>query len=294
MPVTPRPPALPPLLATTLEPHPAGRVRVARQGRGEAVVLLHGYPDNLQVFSALVPRLAADNQVIAFDWPGQGDSAAWPGGATPVVLARQLLALLDAWGLAQVHLVGQDMGGQPALVFAAAYPARVRSLVVMNCLAGGEEATSWEIKWLRRFGVNQLLLRHLPRLVFERALHTFLPGGRAGLPPALRRELWRTFRRPAVRAVVVRMCAGYEAQLPRLPARYRQVQCPTLILWGENDKHFPVAQAHFLAAQIPHAEVTILPGAPHWMVLTQAAEVAAQLRAFWDLAGRGASPAPES
>ena len=276
------------MLDTTLEPHPAGRVRVARQGQGEAVVLLHGYPDNLQVYSELSPLLAADYQVIALDWPGLGDSDAWPGGATSVVLARHLLALLDAWGLAQVHLVGQDMGGQPALVFAAAYPERVRSLVVMNCLAGGEEATSWEIRWLRRFGVNKLLLKYLPRLVYWRALHTFLPGGRAALAPALRRELWRTFRRPAVRACVVRMCAGYEAQLPRLPARYRQVRCPTLILWGGHDKHFPVAQARFLATQIPHAQLAILPGAPHWMVLTHAAEVAARLRAFY-----AASPARE-
>lgn len=275
------------LLDTTLEAHPAGQLRVARLGQGEAVVLLHGYPDNLHVFSELAPLLAADKQVIAFDWPGLGDSDEWPGGATPVVLAKRLLTLLDAWQLTKVHLVGQDMGGQPALVFAAAYPERVHSLVVMNSLVSGNETTSWEIKWLRRFGVNKLLLRHLPRLVYWRALHTFLPFGWPGLGAGLRREQWRTFRRPAVREFVVRMCAGYEAQLPRLPERYRRVQCPTLILWGEKDKHFPPSQAHFLATQIPHAEVAILPGATHWMVLAQAQQVAVRLRAFW-----AASPAP--
>ncbi|NML64328.1 alpha/beta hydrolase [Hymenobacter sp. RP-2-7] len=269
------------MLNAQLETHALGRVRVARLGQGEPVVLLHGYPDNLQVFSELSPLLAAEYEVIAFDWPGLGDSAAWPGGATPVVLAKHLLALLDAWGLGRVHLLGQDMGGQPALVFAAAYPERVRSLAVLNSLVGGQEATSWEIKWLRRFGVNRLLLRHLPRLVYWRALHTFLPLGRPGLSPALRREMWRTFRQPAVRDYVVRMCAGYEAQLPRLPARYQQVRCPTLIFWAERDKHFPPAQAHFLAAQVPHAQLEILPQATHWMVLARAAEVAERLRAFW-------------
>lgn len=272
------------MLDTTLEPHGPHQLRVARLGPPDAretVVILHGYPDNLQVFSAIAPDLGLDKQVLAFDWPGQGDSDAWPGGATPVVLAKRLLALLDDWGLTKIHLIGQDMGGQPALVFAAAYPERIHSLVVMNCLAGGEEDTSREIKWLRRFGMNKLLLRHLPWLVFQRALWTFLPAGRAGLPAPLRRELWRTFRRPAVREVVVRMCAGYEAQLPRLPARYQQVQCPTLILWGENDKHFPPAQARFLATRIPHAQLEILPGAPHWMVLTHAGAVVARVRAFW-------------
>ncbi|RZK62105.1 MAG: alpha/beta fold hydrolase, partial [Hymenobacter sp.] len=76
------------LLDTTLEAHSASQLRVARLGQGEAVVLLHGYPDNMQVFSTLAPLLAADKQVIAFDWSGLGDSAEWPGGATPVVLAK--------------------------------------------------------------------------------------------------------------------------------------------------------------------------------------------------------------
>ena len=77
------------------------------------------------------------------------------------------------------------------------------------------------------------------------------------------------------------MCAGYESQLPRLPERYQRVQCPTLILWGEKDKHFPPSQAHFLATQILHAEVAILPGATHWMVLAQAQQVATRLHAFY-------------
>jgi pimeloyl-ACP methyl ester carboxylesterase len=113
-------------------------------------------------------------------------------------------------------------------------------------------------------------------------LRTFLPLGQPGrLSATLRREMWRTFRRPAVREYVVRMCAGYEAQLPRLPARYQQVRCPTLILWAERDKHFPPAQARFLATQVPHAQLEIIPQATHWMVLTRAPEVAKRLQAFW-------------
>ena len=260
------------------------RPRLARLGPAaapETVVLLHGYPDNLQVFSALAPLLAEGRQVLAFDWPGLGDSAAWPGGTTPVALAQRLLALLDAWNLPRVHLVGQDMGMQPALVFAATYPERLHSLTALNGLAGGEVITSWEITWLRRLGLNRLLLRHLPRLVFGQALRTFLPRPEA-LPTPLRQELWRTFRQPAVRDYIVRMCAGYEAQLPRLPARYQQISCPVLILWGANDKHFPVAQARYLATLIPRARLVIIPQAPHWMVLTHAPQVAAALQRFWD------------
>ena len=88
--------------------------------------------------------------MIAPDWPGLGYSEAWPGGR-PLPQADRLLALLDAWGFDRVSLAGLDMGGQPALAFAARIPT-ASSPVVMNSLVQWDEATSWEIQVLRRFG----------------------------------------------------------------------------------------------------------------------------------------------
>ena len=65
------------------------------------------------------PRLADRRRVIAFDWPGMGQSDAWPGGATPMHLADRLLSLLDGWHIERADVASLDMGGQPALVFAA-------------------------------------------------------------------------------------------------------------------------------------------------------------------------------
>src|SRR6266850_3528117 len=103
------------MLSTTVEKLSSGRLlRIARLGSGPPVVLLHGYPDNLQIWSELAIRLADHFEVIAFDWPGMGYSDAWPGGTTPFHQANRLLALLEGWQLERVTLVGMDMGGQPA------------------------------------------------------------------------------------------------------------------------------------------------------------------------------------
>ncbi|MBF9221476.1 alpha/beta fold hydrolase [Hymenobacter ruricola] len=276
------------MLDTTVELHQGRRVRVARLGQGEAVVLLHGYPENLQVFSQLAPALARQRQVIAFDWPGMGYSEAWPGGATPLLMAQRLRQLVDDWQLDKIHLVGQDMGGQPALVFAALYPERVHSLVVMNSLVSNEAETSWEITWLRLFKLNQLLLQRFPRLIFWRALHTFLPRVRA-LEKAVYQDLWQAFRQARVRKFIVRMCAGYEAQLPRLPEWYWQVQCPTLILWAGRAKHFPLAHATYLQTQIPQAQLVVIEEATHWMAVAQPAEVAGHIGAFYQSFSSSAS-----
>lgn len=255
------------------------RLRVACVGQGPPLILLHGYPDNLQIWCELAPRLAELRHVIAFDWPGLGQSEAWPGGATPMLMADRLLALLDAWHIDRADIAGLDMGGQPALVFAARYPERVGRLIVMNSLVFGDEATSWEIRVLRRFGWNRLIIRSLPWLVFCRARRTFLPRG-VELPDPLYADMWQSFRQPSVRAYIAKMCAGYQGTLPQLPELYRQIRCRTLVLWGERDKHFPPIHAERLHATIAGSCLDTVAGGEHWMPWYLADVVAARMRTF--------------
>ena len=250
------------------------RLRIARLGTGPPLVLLHGYPDNLQIWCELAGRLAGRYSVIAFDWPGMGYSEAWTGGTTPTHQANRLKALLDGWGLDRVTVAGMDMGGQPALVFAALYPECCERLVVMNSLVYGDAPTSWEIRLLRRFGWNRIILRRLPGLVFRRAERTFLPAG-SHLPADLRADLWESFRKPSVREFIVRLCAGYQGTLSRLPELYRRIECPTLVLWGERDRHFPLVQAERLHAALPSTTLEVVAGAEHWMVWHAADRIAA-------------------
>ena len=223
-----------PLLEPVTERLPNGRrLRIARVGTGPPLVLLHGYPDNLQIWCELAPRLANRYTVIAIDWPGMGGSEAWPGGTTPEHQAKRLHEILTGWGVERVSLLGSDMGGQPALVFAAIYPECIERLIVSNTLAYGDLKTSWEIRVLRRFGWNRFIIRRCPGLVFSRAERTFLPGG-VRLSAPLRDSMWGDFRRSNVRNFVVRLCAGYQGTLDRLPERYRQISCPTTIVWGSR------------------------------------------------------------
>jgi len=267
------------MLATSTETHGGRSLRVARLGSGPPLILLHGYPDNLQVWSELAPRLATRFAVIAFDWPGMGYSEAWSGGATPFDFARRLRTLMDDWGIARAVIAGHDMGGQPALAFAAEHPERISRLVVMNSLVIWDEKTSWEIALLRKFGWNRVLLERLPHAVFFRAMRTFLPRGYK-ISPELRSDLWESFQLPEVRRFVVRMCAGYQGTLPRLKRLYSTIGTPALFLWAERDKHFPMAHARKLAEMVPGAEVEEISGARHWMALNDAEEVSFRILRF--------------
>jgi pimeloyl-ACP methyl ester carboxylesterase len=267
------------MLATTNETHGGHKLRAARLGSGPPVILLHGYPDNLQIWWELASRLAAHYEVIAFDWPGMGYSESWSGGATPFDFSRRLHALMDTWNIEKAAIIGHDMGGQPALAFAAEYPLRISHLVVMNSFVIWDEKTSWEIALLRKFGWNRVLLERLPRAVFFRAIRTFLPRGYK-LSSELRRDLWESFRRPEVRKFVVRMCAGYQGTLPRLKQLYPSIRTPSLCLWADRDKHFPLGHAKKLAEMVPGAKLEVVPHAGHWMALNLAEEVSTSILRF--------------
>ncbi len=278
------------LLTTQFEMHDGKRLRVARldpesdrrastSAPDIPFVCMHGYPDNLQIFARLLPLLAHHRPSLAFDWPGLGESDAWKGGASPHQNADRIVRLLDAWGIEKANLIGFDMGGQPALVAASKHPDRVARAVIMSSLMADDVATSWEIRVLRKHGLNLAILRNFPRAVFFRAEATFL-GRRERLDADVRQDMWQSFARRDVREFLVRMCAGYEASLPALGAIYGHIKVPVLALWPERDPHFPVAHARWLAKTVTGALVEIVPGARHWMPFTRAEEIAARIVAF--------------
>ena len=149
----------------------------------------------------------------------------------------------------------------------------------MNSLVQWDEPTSWEIGLLRRFGWNRLALRHFPRVVFHRAIRTFLPPGE-NLEETLRADMWESFKRQEVRNFIVRMCAGYEGTLQRLADEYPSIQTPALVLWAELDKHFPPNHARRLSCALPHARLDIVPGAEHWMALSMPQAVSRHILDF--------------
>jgi len=194
-------------------------------------------------------------------------------------MADRLLELLDSWGFERAAIVAMDMGAQPALVFTALHPDRVSFLITSNCLAFWDTSTSWEIQLLRKFRWNQIILNKLPAAAFRRAERTFLPRA-FRLSTELRADLWESFKQQQVRRFIVRMCAGYQGTLPKLPALYSAISRPTLVLWADGDKHFPTAHAIRLRAAIPGADLKIVEGAEHWMALHLPGTVAAKIHDY--------------
>ena len=107
-----------------------GDIAVARAGRGEPVVLLHGLGATKASFLPTLAALAGSYRVLAIDLPGFGDSVKPLGAAyDPRFFAGAVAGFLDACGIDSAHLIGNSMGGRVALEVGFRHPDRVQRIV---------------------------------------------------------------------------------------------------------------------------------------------------------------------
>ncbi len=111
-------------------------VAYADEGAGPPVLLLHGCPFSSFIWRDIIARLRGRFRCLAPDLLGLGDTE------TPMDFdwsvrsqVRMVTGLLDALGIAAVHVVGHDQGGAVAQLLAAYHPERVNALVPCNAEA---------------------------------------------------------------------------------------------------------------------------------------------------------------
>jgi pimeloyl-ACP methyl ester carboxylesterase len=106
-------------------------------GHGDPVVLLHGWPETWYAWHHVMPALAKNHTVIVPDLRGLGDSSKPRTGYDGKTVAEDIHQLVTQLGFKSIFLVGHDIGTQVAYSYAAAHPAEVKKLAVMELTIPG-------------------------------------------------------------------------------------------------------------------------------------------------------------
>ena len=213
--------------------------------------------------------------------------------------AEYLAVLLDQLGITRVHIVAHDFGGPWALAWAARYPGALASATLINSgVAIGYQwhhyARIWRTPVLgevfmataSRPGFRVLLGRENPRLTRDQ-LDRIYDASRS----------WATKR-----AVLKLYRATPAATLAAPAAALRPLDRPALVIWGTQDAYLPREQAERQRQAFPSAQVELLDGYGHWVMLEDPERVASlvipflrrQLPGPATATGSLASPPPSS
>lgn len=243
------------------------RFNYARVGAGPPVVLLPGGGGWRLTFEALATQLSQTCTVYALDPPGQGRTRVTDPafGFDVDAIAHSIDEFLVATSLDHVAVVGHSWGGGFAARLAELHPARTSRLVLIA--PGGLDVDDvWEFRLLRLPIIGEIATRltsttaarHMMRKAFarpERIPHHLLADAARALrtepgAAALRRDMLRVER------------AVTWAQTER---DLHLIDCPTLIVWGEYDRYFPVHLLDRFARRLRDVETHTVPGAGHFV-----------------------------
>jgi pimeloyl-ACP methyl ester carboxylesterase len=276
------------------------RLHYVRRGRGEPVILLHGWPGFWYDWRHVVFPIAEEADVIAPDFRGFGDSDKPEGDPktlyAPDHLAADVLSLLDHLGIERFVVAGHDTGAVIAQVLARKVPERVRALALFNTPHAAitdkpKEPAAQRESWYHHFhalpwshelvGYNrdttELYLRHF---------YDHWVGNKESVSPKEFEAIVDTFARPdAIRASFGWYRATYEDETsPSASTLEGPISIPTVVRWGELDPVKPGLWAEGIEQTFPNLNFRFVPGAGHFVPFEAPEETVAAIRTALSIA----------
>jgi pimeloyl-ACP methyl ester carboxylesterase len=234
-----------------------GHVAARTAGTGPAVLLLHGIGGSAASFAAQQGRLDGYT-TIAWDAPGYGasdDPVGTSAHAEPADrYARAAVDLLNGLGHERAHVVGVSWGGVIATRMALRHPEALMSLTLAGSSRGSGRTEDGRAAMLRR--IDDLATRGPDEFAALRGPNLLAPGAPGALAERVV-ALMAQVRLPGYRGAAEMMAATDHS------ASLGDIRVPTLVLAGEHDRVTGIPESEALAAGIPGARFTVLPGGGH-------------------------------
>ena len=288
---TPTPTVSPPLTTELISAAPlartkrkirtfAGDVAYLRKGQGPALLLLHGIPSSSYRWRDVIDPLAATFDVLAPDLLGYGDSdKRLDADLSIAAQARYMVAFMESIGVHQAAVVGHDIGGGIAQLMAADEPQRVARLILVDSVVGNNWPVA-DIARLKEPVWDQIMVNIDLRKGLRKGLEAgMVTEGR--VTDELVDEWTRPFQDLGGRRAYLRAARALNNRdLVSRSKHIEEIETPTLIMWGANDKFLEPQWAETLKHKLRDTTVEIIDPGGHFLPLDRPDAVAEAINRF--------------
>lgn len=254
------------------------RLAYLDEGEGPPMILIHGFGGSMWQWEYQSTALAGNFRVLTLDLLGSGFSDKPDLEYRPEEVLHYFRGFMDALGIDRATLIGNSMGAGVALAMALTHPERVDRLVLISGLppnvkdklasplikrAVESSAPTWLVRLASWFAGSSATERILKEIVYDHRQ----------LTPAVLERSSRNRRASNFIGPVLAMGRTVPLWEKDYAPRLSTIRAPTLMLWGEEDKVFPIAVGRELAATLPQAQFVAVPRAGHIPQWERPAEV---------------------
>ena len=244
------------------------RIAYLDVGAGQPVILIHGFGGSMWQWEQQQHILSQHFRVLTLDLPGAGLSDKPEIDYRPDQMLDFFVGFMDAVKIQQATLVGNSMGAGLAIGMALAHPTRVAKLVLIDGLPQHvmEKLTSPSVRraletsapsWLVSFG-NMLFGGLMIESVLREIVHD-----PALLTPAVIERSNRNRQRPGLIKPIMTVRENLPLWESGFATRVGEITHPTLVIWGEEDRVFPIAVGEELHQTIKGSRFIRIPKAGH-------------------------------
>ena len=231
------------------------------------VILIHGLGASAEIWMHNVFALAVQHTVYVLDLAGFGRSEKPAAAFIPPDYAHFIDGFMRALNIEQASLVGQSLGGGIALLYALQFPQKINKLVLVNCAGFGKEII-WTLRFMSLPGIGELL--SFPTRIGVSIFFKLAVRNQALITEDFIDVYYRLFRQPGspqfllrVIRMLVDINGAKEEVLSPVMENLHRIKNPTLIIWGEDDRVFPLTHATYGKEKIPASQLYVMKQCGH-------------------------------
>lgn len=235
------------------------------EGTGPTLVLLHGVASSLHTWDGWVERLAPHYRIIRLDLPGHGLT-----GSDPTVeryeiayMVDKLEKFLNKLSIDEVYVAGNSLGGYIAWNYALHRPDRVKKMVLLDA-AGFPQEMPFIMSFAAMPVIGGMTSMMMPKFIVNMNVNAAY-GDDDKVRDELTQRYFDLTMREGNREALVNVFRTMKEQSknPHLGDRIKEIEVPTLLMWGDQDEWVPLNILTQFDEALPNSQSIVYEGVGH-------------------------------